>query len=102
MNPPPHARVAGSHARLRAVIEADRGRIARAERPVYTVSSAGTPDCVDVTVLELPIIHLFVPDQGTVLDGARLLIARTLAVDPQSFDVVPAQQTETPTNPPDV
>ena len=49
------------------------------------------PDAVDVTILELPIVHLFVPDHRHVLDGARLLIARTLAVDPQSFDVVPAQ-----------
>jgi hypothetical protein len=48
------------------------------------------PDAVDVTILELPIVHLFVPDDRHVLDGARLLIARTLAVDPQSFDVVPA------------
>jgi hypothetical protein len=46
---------------------------------------------MDVTILELPIVHLFVPDQQHVLDGARLLIARTLAVDPQSFDVAPAQ-----------
>ena len=49
------------------------------------------PDAVDVTILELPIVHLFVPDRRQVLDGARVLIARTLAVDPQSFDVVPVQ-----------
>ncbi len=49
------------------------------------------PDAVDVTILELPIVHLFVPDRAQVLDGARLLVARTLAVDPQSFDVVPAR-----------
>jgi hypothetical protein len=48
---------------------------------------------VDVTIRELPIVHLFVPDDRRVLDGARLLIARTLAVDPQSFDVVAAQAT---------
>jgi len=45
------------------------------------------PDAVDVTIVELPIVHLFVPDPPFVLEGARLLIARTLAVDPQSFDV---------------
>jgi hypothetical protein len=43
---------------------------------------------VDVTILELPIIHLFVPDQIGVPDGARSLIARTLAVDAASFDLV--------------
>ena len=38
-------------------------------------------------IRELPIIHLFVPDYAGVSDGARILIARTLAVDPASFDV---------------
>jgi hypothetical protein len=42
---------------------------------------------VDVRIRELPIIHLFVPDYAGVSDGARILIARTLAVDPASFDV---------------
>jgi hypothetical protein len=42
---------------------------------------------VDVTIRELPLIHVFVPDDAGVLAGARLLIARTLAVDPESFDV---------------
>jgi len=83
--------VKGSRARLRTVIEADRRRIALGERPVYRVSWAVGPDAVDVTIVELPIVHLFVPDHRLVLDGARVLIARTLAVDPQSFDVVPAQ-----------
>ena len=83
--------VKGSRARLRATIEADRRRIAQGERPIYRVVWAVGPDAVDVTILELPIVHLFVPDDRQVLDGARLLIARTLAVDPQSFDVAPAQ-----------
>ena len=83
--------VMGSRARLDAAIEADRRRIARGERPIYRVLWATGPDAVDVTILELPIIHLFVADDRQVLDGARLLIARTLAVDPQSFDVVPAR-----------
>lgn len=83
--------VKGSRARLRTTIEADRRRIARGERPIYRVSWAVGPDAVDVTILELPIVHLFVPDHRHVLDGARVLIAKTLAVDPQSFDVVPAQ-----------
>jgi len=42
----------------------------------------------DVTIRELPIIHLFVPDHSRVPDGARGLIARTLAVDEASFDLV--------------
>ena len=83
--------VTGSRARLRAAIEADRLRIAQGQRPTYRVSWTVGPDAVDVTIIELPIVHLFIPDQGQVLDGARLLIARTLAVDPQSFEVVPAE-----------
>jgi len=38
-------------------------------------------------VKELPIIHLFLPDYTEISDGARVLIARTLRVDPSSFDV---------------
>jgi len=45
---------------------------------------------VDVTVREFPIVHVFVPDPSGVLDGGRFLIARTLAADPQSFDVTVA------------
>ena len=85
--------VKDSRARLRTAIEADRRRIALGARPAYRVFWAVGPDAVDVTILEFPIVHLFVPDEAQVLDGARLLIARTLAVDPQSFDVVPDQQT---------
>ena len=79
----------GSRGQLLATIDADRRRIARGERPLYRALWVVGPDAVDITIVELPIIHLFVPDDGQVLDGARLLIARTLAVDPQSFDVVP-------------
>jgi hypothetical protein len=81
-----------SRARLRTAIETDRRRIAHGERPHYQALWVVGPDAVDVTILELPIVHLFVPDQREVLDGARLLIARTLAVDPQSFDVAPAER----------
>lgn len=77
-----------SRSRLRAAIVADRQRISAGQRPLYRVLWSVGPDAVDVTIVELPIVHLFVPDEGQVLDGARLLIARTLAVDPQSFDVV--------------
>ena len=78
-----------SHRRLQDRIPADRVRIARGERPVYHVRWTTSPDGVlDVTIRELPLIHLFVPDERGVADGARGLIARTLAVDPASFDLV--------------
>jgi hypothetical protein len=32
------------------------------ERPVYHVAWRTTPEAMDVTIRELPIIHLFVPD----------------------------------------
>ena len=38
---------------------------------------------------ELPLIHLFVPDEAGVLDGARELVAKTLDVPPSTFEVVP-------------
>lgn len=78
-----------SVSRLRAARELGRQRIARGERPVYHVAwrSSGY-GAIDVTIEELPIIHLFVPDLASVLDGARILIARTLLVAPTSVDVV--------------
>lgn len=81
---------ASSNARLRAAIAGARRRVADGERPLYHVTWTTTPDgsTVDVTIRELPIIHVFVPDQSRVPDGARGLIARTLAVDPTSFDLV--------------
>jgi len=48
---------------------------------------------MDVTIRELPIIHLFVPDHLGVPEGARGLIARTLGVDPASFDLVTRKAT---------
>jgi hypothetical protein len=80
-----------SDARLRAAIHAGRRRIAAGNRPLYhatwTTTRDGAP-IVDVMIRELPIIHLFVPDYARVSDGARILIGRTLAVDPTTFDVV--------------
>jgi len=78
-------------ARLRATIRADRRRIAAGIRPLYHATWTTAPDgppIVDLMIRELPIIHLFVPDRAGVSDGARLLVSRTLAVDPTSFDVV--------------
>ncbi len=78
-------------AKLRAAIHADQRRIAAGNRPLYHAIWRTTPDgppTVDVMVRELPLIHLFVPDYADISDGARGLIARTLAVDPTSFDVV--------------
>ena len=80
-----------SDARLRAAIDADQRRIATGDRPLYHAVWTTTPDgapIVDVLIRELPIVHLFVPDYAGVSEGARLLIARTLAVEPASFDVV--------------
>jgi hypothetical protein len=81
---------ASSNARLQAAIAADQRRIAAGERPLYHVTWTTTPDgsTADVTITELPVIHVFVPDHVRVPDGARGLIARTLSVDPTSFDVV--------------
>ena len=73
---------------LNATADADRRRIAHGERPLYHALWAMSIDgSVDVTIRELPLIHVFVPDDAGVLAGARLLIARTVAVDPESFDV---------------
>jgi hypothetical protein len=75
-------------ARLRAAIEIEQRRLAYGKRPLFHVCwTEAAGGAVDVTINELPIIHLFVPDPEGVLDGARLLIARTLGSDPNSFDV---------------
>jgi hypothetical protein len=73
--------------RLQTTIMRDRERIARGERPIYHVTWSPAVDAVDVRVAELPLIHLFVPDERRVIDGARLLIARTLDVDPDRFEL---------------
>jgi hypothetical protein len=68
-----------------------RRRIAAGERPVYHATWSTTPDgaTIDVLIRELPLIHLFVPDEAGVLDGARELVAKTLDVPPSTFEVVP-------------
>jgi hypothetical protein len=81
-------REASAAARLRAAVEIEQRRLAQGDRPLYHVRwTEAAGGAVDVTVSELPIIHLFVPDPEGVLHGARLLIARTLTADPDSFDV---------------
>ena len=75
--------------RLEARIRGDLGRIARGERPLYhAIWSDKADGASDVTIQELPLVHLYVPDHDRIRDGARGLIARTLAVDAASFDVV--------------
>jgi hypothetical protein len=84
-----------SDAKLRAAILAEQRRIAAGNRPLYHATWTTTPDgppIVDVMIKELPIIHLFVPHYAGVSDGARILIARTLSVDPTSFDVAVEDQ----------
>lgn len=78
-----------SAARLQERIRTDQRRIANGERPLYHATWTTKGDgSADVTILELPLIHLFVPEAGRVPDGARGLIARTLGVDADTFDVV--------------
>ena len=73
---------------LRATVSADRRRISTGERPLYHALTATSIDgSVDVTIRELPLIHLFVPDVSGALDGARLLVAQTLGVDSDAFDL---------------
>jgi hypothetical protein len=80
--------VSSARARLRQLADADRHRIERGERPTYhAIWVTANDGSVDVTIRELPLIHLYVPDDAGVLDGARLIIARALDVDPKSFDV---------------
>ena len=80
--------MASAQSRLRAVVEAEQQRLATGERRLYHVMcTAAAGGAFDVTVRELPTIHLFVPDRATALDGARLLIAQTLATDLNTIDL---------------
>ena len=71
----------------RRAIERSRASIADGGRPVFHVVTTWDGSAVDVRILELPLIHVFVPDAAGVPDGARVLIARTLRADPGSFTV---------------
>jgi len=66
-----------------------RRRLADGERLVFHVTTEGGGAAIDVRVRELSSVHLYVPDTLGVPDGARGLIAKTLGVDPSSFEVVP-------------
>ena len=80
--------VSSARETLRATVDADRARIAVGDRPTYTVRWTSSIDgSVDIRIRELPLIHLFVPDAAGVGDGARLLVAQTLGVDPAAFDL---------------
>ena len=85
------ARPDSSATRLESTIAADRERIAAGGRPCYHVTWTTSPfdGAADVRIVELPIVHLFVPGPGEVLEGARVLIARVLAVGVDAFDVTP-------------
>ena len=70
-------------------VAAARRRLAAGERLVFHVTTDGDGAAIDVRVRELSAVHLYVPDTRGVPDGARGLIAKTLGVDPSSFDVIP-------------
>ena len=76
----------------RGIADARRA-IARGERPVFHVVTTFDGAAVDVRLLELPVVHLYVPDSSGVLEGARSLVARTLEVDPWTFGVEMADPT---------
>jgi hypothetical protein len=75
--------------RLQAIVKADRHRIEAGERPTYHVTWTLSPSSgsTDVRIVELPLIHLFVPAPSDALDGARVLVARTLGTDPGAFEI---------------
>ena len=83
-----------SEAKLRATVAADRQRIAKGERPLYHATWMPSGDgSTDITIVELPIIHLLVASADHALDGARVLIARTLGAGVESFDVAVERRT---------
>lgn len=74
---------------LERALAEGRRLISRGDRPVYHVVTTYDGAAVDVRIRELPTIHIFVPGEAGVVEGARGLIGRTLGVDPSSFDVEP-------------
>jgi hypothetical protein len=81
-----------AHRGLQTGIRADQLRIASGERPLYHVVWTLVPEGADVTIRELPLIHLFVSDHLGVPEGARGLIAGKLSVHAASFDLVTEDQ----------
>jgi hypothetical protein len=84
----PVVSIASGSALSRQVAEARR-RLADGERLVFHVMTESDGAAIDVRVRELSAVHLYVPDTQGVPDGARGLVAKTLGVEPSSFDVVP-------------
>jgi hypothetical protein len=74
---------------MRRQVAAGRRAVAHGQRPVYHLITSFDGAAVDVRVRELPLVHLFVPDDLGALDGVKALISRTLGVDPGSFGVEP-------------
>lgn len=58
---------------LRNHVAEGRRLISHGERPVYHVITSYDGAAVDVRIRELPTIHLFVPDESGVLEGAPRL-----------------------------
>lgn len=82
------ARTRSATGRMRESIREDQRRLAKGERPMYHVHWAeAAGGAIDVTISELPMVHIFVPDHASVMQGARILIASTLTADATSFDV---------------
>jgi hypothetical protein len=52
---------------------------------VFDQQRAIRRSAVDVRIVELALVHVFVPETAQVLDGARVLIARTIGVDRTAF-----------------
>lgn len=77
-----------SAARLQAAIEAIAFESRRvSDRSTREVNGQSVRRLPDVRIVELSIIHVFVSEPGAVRDGARVLVARTLGTDPNSFDI---------------
>lgn len=55
---------------LRQSIATDRRRVTDGERPRYHAVCRLAPEGVDITIRELPIVHLFAPDDERLQDAA--------------------------------
>jgi hypothetical protein len=92
---PPWASPIAPASVLAAQVADARRRMSLTERLVFHVTTEHDGAAVDVRVRELSAVHVYVPDEQHVLDGARGLIAKVLGVDPASFDVAPDSGAQT-------